>query len=203
MMLNNIINKNYFDIILESDQHCEKYLNNNKFEDTLFFQQDDDDIFLGIPPLEEMSDGINIFNYSFIDPLGSRRKRGYKNRKFGFDKPTHTIQSNHCLIYNQHTTVDLLSHKMYQADHTYYNKLIKKYTCKIFNSPISIQVYHLHSISLWKAQYNRSLQALDYTKDNNFLYFVDNYIKGLDEVYLENKKIPLFKEMYSLYKYLL
>ena len=110
LILDRISNIGYFDIILESNQHCEEYFNKHTSSDILFYQQDDDDIFLCLPKLDELSDGINIFNYSFIDPVGGRRKKGYKTRVFGFDKPTRTIQSNHSLIYNKNNYIDIINY---------------------------------------------------------------------------------------------
>ena len=200
LILNHIVNTGYFDIILESNQHCEEYFNNHTSRDILFYQQDDDDIFLRLPELDELCDGINIFNYSFIDPTASRRKKGYKCRSFGFDKPTNRIQSNHSLIYNKNNYIDIINHKLYEADHTYYDKMIQTYESTIFDYPISIQLYHLHSISVWKQHFKR--RKRDYTKKDIFIDHVSSYIKELDLIYNVDNNIPLLNDINNLYKQL-
>ena len=116
IMLNHISNIGCFDIILESDQHCRQYFENNSSENIIFYQQDDDDIFLFLPELHDLQQGINIFQYSFIDPIGGRRKKGYKNRQYSFhwhkvtDGCVKNIQSNHCLIYNKNNEIDINEH---------------------------------------------------------------------------------------------
>jgi hypothetical protein len=202
LILDRISNIGYFDIILESNQHCEEYFNKHTSSDILFYQQDDDDIFLCLPKLDELSDGINIFNYSFIDPVGGRRKKGYKTRVFGFDKPTRTIQSNHSLIYNKNNYIDIINHKLYKAGHTYYDKLAQMYKSTIFDYPISIQFYHLHSISLWKHHFRKCKR--NYTEKGIFIDYVSNYIKELDLLCnTNNKDIPLINDINNLYKQLL
>lgn len=198
LVLNHIANAGYFDIILESNQHCKKYFNNHTSENILFYQQDDDDIFLDLPELNKLRNGINIFNYSFIDPISGRRKKGYKCREFGFDKPTNRIQSNHSLIYNKNNYIDIINHKLYEADHTYYDKMIQTYESTIFDYPISIQFYHLHSISVWKQGFIRGKQ--NYTEKNTFINHVFNYIKELDLIYKDNNNIPLLNDINNLYK---
>jgi len=201
LILDSISNIGCFDIILESNQHCEEYFNKHTSSDILFYQQDDDDIFLCLPTLDELSDGINIFNYSFIDPVAGRRKKGYKQRPFGFDQSTNRIQSNHSLIYNKNNYIDIINHKLYEAGHTYYDKLVQTYKSTIFDYPISIQFYHLHSISVWKQHFIRC--KLNYTEKDIFIDYVSNYIKELDIIYNANNNIPLLNDINSLYKQLI
>lgn len=219
LVLNRISNIGCFDIILESNQHCEEYLNKNSSSNILFFQQDDDDIFLSLPKTDELTDGLNIFNYSFLDPIGGRRKPGYRNRVFGFKNPMNKIQSNHCLIFNRNNNIDLKKYEIHIADHSRYTEILEPlrlerklgasgrllseipYSYKIFEYPISIQFYHLHSISLWKHQYKFS--NTNYTDVNYFIKYVKKYIKETEQLYLQNKNIPLFEEINNLYQILL
>ena len=120
IIINSIIDTGSFDTILESNQHCKKYFENRSSENIIFFQQDDDDIFLFLPKLHDLQSGINIFQYSSLDPLGSRRKRGYKTRK-KLDK----VQSNQCIIYNTDRPLDINKHHLYEADHTAYDNLTR------------------------------------------------------------------------------
>jgi len=201
IIINSIIDTGLFDTVLESNQHCKKYFETRSSENIIFFQQDDDDIFLCLPTLDELSDGINIFNYSFIDPVAGRRKKGYKQRPFGFDQSTNRIQSNHSLIYNKNNYIDIINHKLYEAGHTYYDKLVQTYKSTIFDYPISIQFYHLHSISVWKQHFIRC--KLNYTEKDIFIDYVSNYIKELDIIYNANNNIPLLNDINNLYKQLI
>ena len=142
-----------------------------------------------------------MFNYCFIDPIGGRRKKGYKNREFGTDKPTKKTQSNHSLIFNKQNEVDIITNSLYNADHTYYDKLLEVKSSKIFNFPISIQFYHLHSMSLWKHQLKFS--NTDYTNKDCFLNYVDSYIKEVSIFGNNNKDIPLIRDFVESYYILL
>ena len=219
LVLDRIFNMECFDVVLESNQHCEKYLNENSSSNVLFFQQDDDDIFLKLPEVTELTEGINIFNYSFLDPVGGRRKPGYRNRVFGFKNPMNKIQSNHSLIFNKNNNIDLQEHKIYKADHSIYTEILEPlriqrklgaagklnseipYNYKIIEYPISIQFYHLHSISLWKHQFKFS--NTNYTEESQFIKYVERYIKETEDLYLQYKDIPLFEEINNLYRILL
>lgn len=203
LVINYITNKNIFDILLHNNQDCEKYFRDNNSENTILYQQDDDDIFLDLPPINELEDGVNIFSYSFIDPIGGRRKKGYKNRQFGLNEPVKRVQSNHSIIFNKTKTINVLKHELYKADHTYYDKLINNYNYKIFNYPISIQVYHLHSLSLWKNQYHNFLHVdnckYNFTESSKFLNKTESFITEINNMYINNKNIPILKEMVGLY----
>lgn len=203
IIINSIKEKNYFDLILKNNQSCKEFLNKKTNKNILFFQQDDDDIFLGIPNTDTIKNGINIFSYSFVDPIGGRRSQGYRCREFGLNKPTHTIQTNHSIIYNEKGDLNMSSLKLHEADHTFYNKLIKQYPYTVHTFPISIQIYHLHSISLWKNQYKKSFSGTNLEKENNFLYFVNNYVEEFYKILLKHPDIPLLKQMNMLYKKLI
>ena len=190
-----------FDIILESNQCCEQYFKNNSSENVIFYQQDDDDIFLFLPKSQDLYPGINIFQYSFIDPIGGRRKKGYKTRDFDLNGLTNKLQSNHCVIYNNNKGIDINKHLLYEADHTYYDELLATNKNHIYSYPISIQLYHLHSISVWKHQFKFS--QYNYCEENLFLQFVSNYIKELQTLYINNKTIPLLNDINNMYKQLL
>lgn len=200
IIINGIKEKKYFNLILEDNQTCENWLINNSSNNILFYQQDDDDIFVGLPANINLVDGINMFNYSFVDPIGGRRRAGYLNRPFNLDGTTgmHTVQSNHSLIANNNI-INLSKHEIWKKDHTYYNKLIELHGCNIFNFPISIQIYHLHSISLWKSQYKKPLNGLRLDTPNKFLFFVENYIDSLHKISNKYRDIPSLKEICSLY----
>jgi len=202
IIINHISNTNCFDIILESNQHCTQYFANNTDNNLIFYQQDDDDIFLELPELHDLQPGVNIFQYSFIDPIGGRRKKGYKKRNFDINGHMTRVQSNHCIVYNTKNEIDINKHSLYNADHTYYDKLIENNNYYINNKyPISIQLYHLHSISVWKHQFKFS--NCDYTEEEMFLPFVSSYIKEIDDLYVENKTVPLLKDINNMYKQLL
>lgn len=205
IIINKIKEKKYFDLILEDNQSCENWLTTNSSDNILFYQQDDDDIFLGLPANTKLADGINIFNYSFVDPIGGRRSRGYSNRQFdlyGATGTTRTVQSNHSLIVNNYG-INLFKHEIWDQDHTYYNKLIELHGCNIFNFSISIQIYHLHSISLWKSLHKKPLNDLIIDSPNKFLLFVENYINSFQEALNKYQNIPSLKEIYLLYKNLI
>ena len=108
------------------------------------------------------------------------------------------VQSNHCVIYNTKNEINI--NKLYNADHTSYDLLIENNNFHINKYPISIQLYHLHSISLWKHQFRFSKQ--NYTKENEFIYYAENYVKELEKLYMNNKAIPLLNDINNMYKQL-
>jgi len=193
IIINSIIDTGSFDTILESNQHCKKYFENRTSDNITFFQQDDDDIFLFLPELHDLQPGINIFQYSSLDPLGGRRKRGYKTRK-ELDK----VQSNQCIIYNTGKPLDINNHHLYEADHTAYDRLKEDYNYYSKDYPFTIQLYHIHSISVWKHQLKFS--PFNYTERDTFLKYVVEYINELEQLYKNNKNIPQLKTIVDLYK---
>jgi len=197
IIINSIIDTGLFDTVLESNQHCKKYFETRSSENIIFFQQDDDDIFLFLPKLHDLQPGINIFRYSSLDPLGGRRKRGYKIRK----NSNQNVQSNQCIIYNTDNPIDINEHHLYEADHTAYDNLKDTYNYHIKKYPFTIQLYHIHSISMWKHQFKFS--PCNYTEKSNFLKFVVEYVDELEQLYMNNKNIPQLKVIVDLYKNLL
>ena len=196
IIINDIVKRNVFDIILESNQQCKQYFEKNSSADTIFYQQDDDDIFLFLP--EELQPELNIFVYSCIDPIGGRRKPGFRTRA-----DLKKIQSNHCIIYNTNSDIITNSeHKLYEADHTFYDYLKQHYNYHEKLDTFSIQLYHLHSISVWKHMLKFSEKK--YTKEDIFLDCVKEYIIKLEEIYIEhNKDVPQLEPLLTLYKKLI
>jgi len=158
IVIENIEESNYFTTILKNNQECKEYFYNTKDKNILFYQQDDDDLFIvdihgdygGLR--DSYYTGVNVFQYACMDPLGGRRKKGFHVHKHvRYSNGRTRIQSNQSLfITDEVLHKDLMTGNIWDADHTTYDTLTSKHGYFFYKHPISLQIYHLHSISLWK-----------------------------------------------------
>jgi|10_taG_2_1085330.scaffolds.fasta_scaffold06485_4 hypothetical protein len=190
IVIENIKTSNYFDTIIENNQECKEYFYNSTEKNILFYQQDDDDLFIK-NNRKLYYNGVNTFQYSCIDPLGSRRKPGFHIHKDIRNNNGKTrIQSNQCLFVTDETLhKDLMDLNIWEADHTEYDTLTGKHGYFFYRHPISLQIYHLHSISLWK-----SLSAMG-TKEHVasvdfFTKYVHAYITEIENII----NVPRYKQ---------
>jgi len=178
---------NYFTTILQDNQECKRYFSNNTKKNILFYQQDDDDLFLGLR-YKKLYNGVNVFQYSCIDPLGIRRKKGFhihKNLRVVNNRTR--IQSNQCLfIPDEILHKDIINLNIWDSDHTDYDALTSKHGYFFYKHPISLQIYHLHSISLWKSLFNNG--QTEYTNTNILKNYVFQYVEQLEEGIINNPK---------------
>ena len=193
LVIEHIHNISFFDYVFESTEDFDCFVNKNKIENYILYQQDDDDILVQIPFFQY---GINVYNYSFIDVLKFRRQSKHDicvRNIFENNKQQYNIQSNHTLSFFKKCKP--LSDFIH-LEHTHYDKLIKNHPVSYHNEIIGLQVYHLFSQSLW----------FSYCKNPNNIVtkqlFYSKAVEFVDKFLLINNtlKIPLlynFKQLYS------
>ena len=87
-----------------------------------------------------------------------------------------------------------------EADHTYYDRLIKDHPVTIYNGErFTIQFYHLSSQSCWKNMYNKTTKI---DKDM-FLKLVQSYSNSIEDIASNNSNVPLINCFSRLYMNLL
>ena len=187
IIITDIERAKYFTVILQDNEECKKYFYTNKNKNILLYQQDDDDLFFKESIPEELTDGIKVFQYACIDPLGARRKQGFNiHKKVRLVSHLTRIQSNQSLILtNERTYEDLKKRNIWDADHTEYDSLTPDYGYTFYEHPISLQIYHLHSISLWKSLLNNN--QTQYKDPEEFKKYVYRYIIELERIILESR----------------
>lgn len=182
---------NMFDIILYDNEQCKKFFSTNK--NIILYQQDDDDIIYEIPTTKP---GLNVFFYSHIDCVNMRRSSKNTTRSsFYKNNKLRTIQSNHVIIDNTNKHIDLKEKKIWDKDHTYYDRLIKNKDLPIhfIDQAVTTQFYHLTSLS---GLYNMINNKKELNK-NNFKDYTASYIHNLSYINKKHQLINNFKTLYS------
>jgi len=152
--INYIKELNEFDVILYNNEMYREFLKNNKIDNMMLYSQDDDDILYFIP--NDISPGMNIYNYSCIDITGTKRIEYELDDNFLTFLPE-KIQSNHAIYFvlNQPEFVQNIKSYGYIRAHTIYDS----YKEHLIENNVHIsyhdyffttQFYHLTSLSLWK-----------------------------------------------------
>jgi hypothetical protein len=182
-----------FDIVLLDDEECKEFLTKN--QNIIFFQQDDDDIFLELPKTKS---GLNIFEYFHIDANTLRREAQYNKRKNFKNNKLRKIQSNHIIINNKNTAIDLNLYEMWNAGHTTYDNIIPSCSKRHIHfhiSSFSIHFYHLCSLSALYSVFKKNKYNL--LSSDEFIILVKQYINSLNTFSINVPLIVDFKKIYN------
>ena len=153
-VLNYIKQQNIFDTILYNDDQYNTFIKKCIDTDIVLYSQDDDDILYFWP--DNITPGLNVYKYSYIDVTHTKRTQFFLNENFIEITPD-KIQSNHAIFSkkNDNELIKTIKQYGYIRSHTsldsYKEHLLENNKqVQYYDYFFTTQFYHLTSLSLWK-----------------------------------------------------